>query len=311
MAHLEAEADWVGQRNIEINVNMPSSRITGLLKVLDVEGAVEKEGSKYRRTLRPWTFDTARIERVQDARLAEHQAMRDYARTSECRMAFLRNALDDTDVTACGRCDNCSGSRYGRRPNARLVAQALTFIRKRPITIEPRKQWVGHRRGRIGNPLELGRSVCYLTDPGWGDQLLEAKRSGQMLSDELVDAAATLIKDWLPGFDGTIVHVPSLDPTRKLVEDLAGRLAERLDLPQSDCLIKQWQNAPQKLMENSAQQLRNIDQVFSVHGTAPTGPVLLVDDIVDSRWTMTVLGDLLLAAGSGPVYPFTVGKTKG
>jgi ATP-dependent DNA helicase RecQ len=64
-------------------------------------------------------------------------------------------------------------------------------------------------------------------------------------------------------------------------------------------------------MENSAQQLRNVDGVFGIRGTAPAGPILLVDDVVDSRWTMTVLGDLLLAAGSGPVYPFTVGKTKG
>jgi len=184
--YLEAEGDWVRQRDIEVNVNMPSSRITGLLKVLDVEGAVEKERSKYRRTLRPWTFDSARIERVRTARLAEHQAMRDYATTSVCRMAFLRNALDDTDVGACGRCDNCTGDRYDGKTDPSLVGQALTFIRRRPITIEPRKQWLGHRSGKISNALEPGRALCYLTDPGWGDQLLEAKRGGGLVSDELV-----------------------------------------------------------------------------------------------------------------------------
>ena len=309
--YLEAEGDWVGQRDIEVNVNMPSSRITGLLKVLDVEGAVEKERSKYRRTLRPWTFDSARIERVRTARLAEHQAMRDYATTSVCRMAFLRNALDDTDVGACGRCDNCTGDRYDGKTDPSLVGQALTFIRRRPITIEPRKQWLGHRSGRIINALEPGRALCYLTDPGWGDHLLEAKRSGQPLSDELVEASATLIKEWIPGFNGTVVYVPSLDPTRTLVENFAGRLARLLHVRLSDCLVKVRRNAPQKLMENSAQQLRNVDDVFGIRGKAPSGPVLLVDDVVDSRWTMTVLGDLLLSAGSGPVYPFTVGKTKG
>jgi ATP-dependent DNA helicase RecQ len=309
--YLEAEGDWVRQRDIEVNVNMPSSRITGLLKVLDVEGAVEKERSKYRRTLRPWTFDSARIERVRTARLAEHQAMRDYATTSVCRMAFLRNALDDTDVGACGRCDNCTGDRYDGKTDPSLVGQALTFIRRRPITIEPRKQWLGHRSGKISNALEPGRALCYLTDPGWGDQLLEAKRGGGLVSDELVEAAAALVDDWMPGFDGTVVCVPSLDPTRTLVENFAGRLAERLHVPLSDCLVKLRPNAPQKLMENSAQQLRNVDEVFGIRGNTPTGPILLVDDVVDSRWTMTVLGDLLLAAGCGPVYPFTVGKTKG
>ena len=290
---------------------MPASRITGLLKVLDVEGAVEKERSKFRRTLRPWVFDTERIERVRAARLAEHQAMRDYATASGCRMAFLRNALDDSDVAACGRCDNCTGNRYERKTDPGLVGQALSFIRRRPIEIEPRRMWVGHRRGRITNLLEPGRVLCYLTDPGWGDQLLEAKHNGRPLSDELVEASATLIKEWLRGFDGTVVYVPSLDPARLLVEDFARRLADLLRLPLSDCLIKVRQNAPQKLMENSAQQLRNVDDAFGIRGRAPAGPILLVDDIVDSRWTMTVLGDLLLAAGSGPVYPFAVGKIKG
>jgi ATP-dependent DNA helicase RecQ len=309
--YLAAEADWVGQRDIEVNVNMPSSRIAGLLKVLDVEGAVEKERSKYRRTLRPWAFDNARIERVRAARLAEHQAMRDYATTAECRMAFLRNALDDTDVTTCGRCDNCTGKRYDRKTDPNLIGQALTFIRQQPITIEPRKRWLGHRSGTIGNALEPGRALCYLTDPGWGDQLLEAKHNGRPLSDELVEAAAALIEEWMPGFGGSLVYVPSLDPARTLVENFAGRLAELLDVRLSDCLVKLRQNAPQKLMENSAQQLRNVDGVFGIRGTAPRGPILLVDDVVDSRWTMTVLGDLLLGVGGGPVYPFAVGKIKG
>lgn len=115
----------------------------------------------------------------------------------------------------------------------------------------------------------------------------------------------------MPGFDGTVAYVPSLDPTRTLVPNFAGHLARLLQLRLSDCLVKVRKNALQKLMENSAQQLRNVDGVFDIRGKAPTGPILLVDDVVDSRWTITILGDLLLAAGSGPVYPFNVGRTKG
>ncbi len=309
--YLADVADWVGQRDIEEQVNIASARISGLLKVLDVEGAVDKQRSKYRRSLRPWSFDNARIERVRNARLQEHQAMRDYATTSGCRMAFLRKTLDDKNVDTCGRCDNCTGERYSRQTDPGLVGQALTFIRRRPITIEPRKIWVGHRSGKIGNLLEPGRAVCYLSDPGWGDQLLDAKHGGRFVSDELAEAAATLVRAWLPGFDGTVVHVPSLDPTRALVADFAGRLAGLLDIRLSDCVVKARKNSPQKLMENSAQQLRNVTDAFQLRGHAPTGPILLVDDIVDSRWTMTVLGDVLMAAGSGPVYPFALAKIKG
>ena len=309
--YLAAEADWVGQRDIEDSVNMPTSRITGLLKVLDVEGAVEKQRSKYRRTLRPWTFDTERIERVKDARLAEHQAMRDYATTTGCRMAFLRNALDDNVVDACGRCDNCTGKRYDGGTSKKLIGQALSFIRQRPIIIEPRKMWAGHRSGRITNLLEPGRALCYISDPGWGDEFVETKRGGQMLSDEIVAASAALIKNWMPGFDGCVVYVPSLDADRNLVGDFAERLAGLLDVPLSNCTVKARRNEPQQLMENSAQQLRNVDGAFGIDGTVPRGPILLVDDASDSRWTMTVVGDLLLTQGSGPVYPFAVVRTKG
>ena len=155
-------------------------------------------------------------------------------------------------------------------------------------------------------------SLCYLTDPGWGDQLLEAKRSGGLLSDELVEAAAALIDRLAARIRR---HASCLCPVS--IRRARWSRTSRTDLPNystSGCPTA-WssceQNASQKLMENSAQQLRNVDGVFGIRGKAPTGPILLVDDVVDSRWTMTVLGDLLLAAGSGPVYPFTVGKTKG
>lgn len=306
---LEAEADWVAQREIETNVNMPSSRITGLLKVLDVEGAIEKQRSKYRRTLRPWSFDTERIERVRNARLSEHQAMRDYATTSSCRMAFLRNALDDSDVRDCGRCDNCAGRRYDGATDPNLVGQALAFIRRRPITIEPRKVWVGERSGRIGRQFEPGHALCYQSDPGWGDQLRDARRSGQPVGDEIVVAAAALIADWLPGFDGTVAYIPSR--AWPLVSDFAARLADKLGVPLSDCIARVRDSPGQAQMENSAQQLRNVSDAFAIGGGAPRGPVLLVDDLVDSRWTMTVLSDMLLGAGAGAVYPFAVAKTKG
>jgi ATP-dependent DNA helicase RecQ len=36
--------------------------------------------------------------------------------------------------------------------------------------------------------------------------------------------------------------------------------------------------------------------------------VLLVDDLVDSRWSLTVAGRLLRLAGSGPVLPLALGQ---
>ena len=66
---------------------------------------------------------------------------------------------------------------------------------------------------------------------------------------------------------------------------------------------------PQKELENSQQQFRNVWGAFEVSGELPPGePVLLVDDLADSRWTLTVAAAALLEAGSGPVSPFVLAK---
>ena len=64
-------------------------------------------------------------------------------------------------------------------------------------------------------------------------------------------------------------------------------------------------------MENSARQLGNIISAFAVRGHVPDGPILLVDDVSDSRWTLTLIADLLASAGGREIYPFTIAKTRG
>ena len=68
---------------------------------------------------------------------------------------------------------------------------------------------------------------------------------------------------------------------------------------------------PQKTMQNSQQQYRNVRDAFEITGEVPSGPVLLVDDMVDSRWTLTVVGLLLREAGAGLVLPFALADTAG
>jgi ATP-dependent DNA helicase RecQ len=53
---------------------------------------------------------------------------------------------------------------------------------------------------------------------------------------------------------------------------------------------------------------RVIEDKFAVEGEPAREPVLLVDDLIDSRWTLTVVGAALLDAGSGPLSPFVLAK---
>ena len=308
---LADETDWVTQRSLESTLNIRSSRLTGLLKILEVEGAVERSGTRYRRSDQPWAFDGERYERVRASRLAEQAAMRAYADSDECRMAYLQRLLDDRDIGPCGRCDNCRGEVSDWEPSAADLAEAVEFIRRRPVEIEPRKQWA--TGGRIAAEVrsEPGVALAYLSDPGWGRGVLATKRDDGTVDQELVDAAAALVRRWSPSpAPAAVVGVPAWEQTRQIVPDFAGRLAAALSLPLCDALRKTRPTPPQTSMENSWQQWHNVDGAYEVVGDVPSGPLLLVDDIVDSRWTLTTIGALLRSAGSGPVFPFALTKVK-
>lgn len=312
VAELERTHEWTTLFSLEPLVNLSQTRLEGLLKVLDVEGAVEADGRKYRRTLSAWAFDHDRIDGVRSGRLAEHDAMRTYAATSGCRMRFLRESLDDTPAEDCGRCDNCRGTTT-IPPAQSLIVEALRFLHTQPTVIEPRKKWALPMQGNIPEdhrPQE-GRALALLSDAGFGRELLHTKREHSLVGDETVVASAELIRQWLPDFQGTIVPVPTFDADRNLVPDFARRLATSLDLPYAEPVVKVRRTKPQKLMANSSRQISNILGAFEIRGEPPSGPVLLVDDVSDSRWTMTVIGNLLAEAGTRMIHPFAIAKVRG
>jgi ATP-dependent DNA helicase RecQ len=95
-----------------------------------------------------------------------------------------------------------------------------------------------------------------------------------------------------------------------IVPDFARRLAERLGLPYAETLTKTHPTPQQKTMENGPQQERNVIDTFVGDAAAVRpGAVILVDDMVDSRWTLTACGVALRKAGSGPVYPIALADT--
>jgi ATP-dependent DNA helicase RecQ len=154
-----------------------------------------------------------------------------------------------------------------------------------------------------------GRILAHWKDAVWGKRVADGKHNGHF-DDELVEALAEMIvQRWQPTpAPGWVTYVPSMrHPT--LVPDLARRLAARLGLPFADAIRKVRSNQPQKLQQTPLHQCRNLDGVFAVAEGIPNGPVLLVDDMIDSGWTMTVLAVLLGRAGAGPVFPVALAST--
>src|SRR3954452_518328 len=77
LEHLEAVGgDGAGTQELMAQVNLGKGRIEGLLKVLDVEGAVAREGSRWlARPGNDWTYDAERYGRITELRRREQTAM--------------------------------------------------------------------------------------------------------------------------------------------------------------------------------------------------------------------------------------------
>jgi ATP-dependent DNA helicase RecQ len=210
----------------------------------------------------------------------------------------------------------CTGGSPSIELDAAMVAKAREHLRWAELLIEPRLQWpsgMDEPKGRIPEELRLqpGRAMSVFNDGGWGKLVERGRQQDGHYSDVLVGAAAELIgKRWRPvPFPTWVTCVPS---TRHpdLVPDFAERLASDLSLPFRAVVSKSRETLPQKEMENSQQQLTNVLGAFTIEGSAILRgePVLLVDDIQDSRWTLTAVGAALLEAGSGVVSPFVLAK---
>lgn len=298
-------------------VNYSKGRIERVLKLLEIEGIIAKNKSTYYRTLNPWNPDSLHYDEITELRRKEMSRMQEFTLTSECYMEFLSKELDDPHAKKCYRCANCSGNYYPSDVNPKLVQEAVHFLRRSYLPIEPRKQWpaggIGHYKGKIKDDLrnEEGKILCMYGDAGWGRLVAQNKFVDGYFSDELVKAMRELIASWSPSpYPSWVTAVPSLRRPN-LVLSLAQRLADELGLPFIPCIKKVKETAEQKTMNNSMRQALNLVGAFKTEDHVPEGSVFLVDDMIDSGWTMTICGALLLEAGSGSVFPIALASTAG
>ena len=315
LAETEPE-DGATKATIEAKVNVKAAAVERGLKLLEVDGAITRDGDRaWHRTPNPWQPDTERIETVTSVRYRELDRMREFVDTDQCLMAFVTGELDGPDVGPCGRCANCAGPFALADVDPTLVEEANIFLKRAYVTIEPRKMW---RRGNNGSSkrippelqLEAGLALTRWGAAGWGAEVRRGKFDEERFSDALVDAVTEMIEAELRP-DPAPTWVTSVPSRRhEMVPDFARRLAERLGLPYRSVLIKTHETPPQKTMENGRQQEQNVIDTFAVDGSAmERGPVLLVDDVVDSGWTLTACGVALREGGSGSVYPVTLADT--
>jgi len=303
---------------LETLVDLGRTRLEQMLKVLDVDGAVRRVKGGWESTGREWSYDADRYERVNDARKIEQRAMLDYLDTDRCRMWFLRDQLDDPDVTEstrCGRCDTCGGLELSVEVTEGSVDEARIRLERPGVVVDPRALWPTALAklglglsGRIREGAEPGRAVARLTDLGHGQALRELfaePATDQRVPDRLVHAVIEVLHDWRPHVEGIVVVESATRPT--LTGDLADGLSRFLKKP----VVGRWAIVdptvqPGQGAMNSAQRVRAVTRRYRLEGDVPTGPVLLVDDQVVTGWTLTLAATALREAGATEVLPLVL-----
>lgn len=308
------ENDGLTIRSIEEQSNLRSGTITKVLKLLSAENPapVIKDGSRWHRTPVPYAMDQDRIDHLTSQREQEWAEVQSYINTQDCKMMTLRGALDDENPTICGTCQSCLGRTIADVDlSTPECHEAALFLRHSEAPIKPKVQVAANafvEYGFKGNlsaqyQAQVGRVLSRWGDAGWGNVVAAGKHGGSF-GDNLVDAMVEMIsKRWTPEPAPIWVCCTPSFNNPELVPDFARRVANRLGLPFVDAVQKVFNNQPQKYQQNRFHQCRNLDGVFEIAAGIPAGPVLLIDDVVDSGWTFTVIAALLRQSGSGVVYP--------
>ncbi len=311
-------SDGLSTYGIMKEIDISPKRLDNCLKFLIINGDIYKEDKKYYKSPIPWSPDLVYGESITKIRQYELQRMNDFIETDDCYMEFIAKELNDSLAKKCNRCRNClQKDLYPTSAKRDTIIEALKYIKSEHYTIEARKQWPtgvlleGKNKINEMYRCENGIALSNYGDAGWGREVSKNKYDDEYFSDDLVKASFELLKDFVSEKEIEWVTAVSSLRRTKLVKSFAERLSEALRVPYYDTIIKTMNSKQQKEFNNSHMQFKNAWESFDINNNVHTGNVLLVDDMVDSRWTFTVCGYKLRKKGAGLVYPFALANTAG
>lgn len=294
-------------------VNLKQNRLEKVLMFLENDGYIVKDNSKYYSTTKSFYYDVEHYNEINKVRKHEQKQMKEFTETKECYNKFIVNSLDDRTSKKCGVCKNCLGfEEFSSSIKSTNLEKAHKFLEKLSFCIEPRKQWALTsitKRTKIEKINEKGICLSKYGIYKYGRMVKEDKYSGNnIFRDELVEKSYEILDSFLKENNiQVITSVPSL--RSNIVDDFAYRLAKKCKLSYVKILGKR-EALQQKKMQNSSYQCENaLNSFYFLPGEKILGNVLLVDDMVDSKWTLTVCGDLLIKNGADKVFPFALADT--
>ena len=304
--------DGVKLYQIEKELNMRSGRLKKAISFLLNDGFIRKEKSSYYLTPKMYFYDDEKYSTITEIRRKEADDMIRLSKTKECYSKFIVNSLDDYTAKECGNCSNCLNKEIlPQTVSLKFKEIAAEYIDRQSLVIEPRKKFV-FSDVTVNSAIKLvnkeGICLCKYGEVGYGELVKRDKTSKeQRFCRELVGKSAELLKNLVK--EQGITHVTCVPSLRSdIVKQFAKDLASSLKIEFIELLDKLDAN-PQSLMENSSYQLSNAYKSFVAKENASVPQkVILVDDIVSSRWTLTVCGYKIMEKGVCEVYPFALAE---
>ncbi len=314
---LGAEGRALSTAALETRVDLRRTRLEMMLKVLDVDGAVRRVKGGWEATGQPWVYDAERYAKVAAARTHEQRRMLSYEATDRCRLEFLRSELDDPEAAPCGRCDNCTGTRTEAAVSAEAAEGAAAALSKPGVPFEAKRMWptglqaIGiDLKGKIPaeSSAESGRALARLSDIGWGGPLRELLADGadREVPEDVFKAIVQVLASWDWAERPTAVVSMGSTTRPRLVDGLAERIARLGRMEYLGALGRASGTGSGAHRANSAQRLQQVLHAFTVDFAVPGSRVLLVDDVRDSGWSMTVAAMRLRESGAAAVYPLAL-----
>jgi ATP-dependent DNA helicase RecQ len=314
VAAVLAELDAAGEqgrstRELMAMVNLGMGRIEAMLKILDVEGAVRRDGTRWLAVPGAnWAYDAERYAQVTAVRRSEQQAMAAFGADGRCLMRVLQEELDDPDAQDCGRCSVCTAPRFARPPDPALVELAGRHLRSKPVELEGKKMAPDAAGAMRKIPedarIEPGWALARFGDGGWWPAVERGLRSGSF-DDDVVAGLADILRGAGTGA-AWITAVPSAR-LGDVIDRLAERLAAELGVSHVQLVRRTEDRPPQRDMANAVQQASNVRGAFAVTAAPPPGPGILLDDRRSSGWTLAMVGGQLRRAGAQRVIPLALG----
>jgi ATP-dependent DNA helicase RecQ len=280
-----------------------------MLKILDVEGAVRRDGTRWLAVPgADWAYDAERYAQVTALRRSEQQAMTAFGTDGRCLMRVLQEELDDPDAQDCGRCSVCTAPRFAQPPDPALVELASRHLRSKPVELEVKKMAPDAAGTMRKIPedarIEPGWALARFGDGGWWPAVERGLRSGSFEQAVVAGLAEILRSGEIRAAWVTSVPSARLGAT---IDRLAERLAAELGVMYVQLLRRKEDRPPQREMANAVQQAANVRGAFAIIAAPPPGAGVVLDDRRSSGWTLAMVGGQLRRAGAQRVIPLALG----